>query len=115
MTAARDHHAATLLANGKVLIAGGIDTAFAPSIPFAGAAVPWILASTEEFDPSVGAFVVGPRMTESRDEPTGTLLRDGRVLIVGGGLDSAALYDKIKKTGRTEWWMTQSGANQSPN
>jgi WD40 repeat protein len=93
MSTARDRDAATILPNGMVLVAGGIDTAFAASIPFTGAAAPWLLLSTEMFDPAAGVFETGPRMTVSRDEPTTTLLSDGKVLIVGGGTSSAELFD----------------------
>ena len=93
MTAHRDHHAATALANGKVLIVGGIDTVFEPSITFMGAAPPWLLPSTELFDPSTGVFNAGPNMAAPRDEPSATLLGNGRVLVVGGGTNSAELYD----------------------
>jgi hypothetical protein len=113
MTTARDHQAATVLPNGKVLIAGGINTAFAPSIPFAGAAVPWILASTEMFNSSDGAFDAGPKMTLPRDEPTATLLGNGRVLILGGGSTSAELYDLAANKFVTTGALAQSRYGQS--
>jgi Galactose oxidase, central domain len=93
MTTSRDDDAATMLPGGKILIVGGVDTAFAASIPLAGAAAPWILPSSEVFDGSVGMFLTGPKMTASRDKATATLLTNGRVLIVGGGLSSTELYD----------------------
>jgi len=76
---------ATLLNNGKVLIAGG-DT-----------------ASAELFNPSTGAFTATGSMTVSRSGHTATLLPDGRVLIAGGILSgpdslvtaSAELYDPV--------------------
>src|SRR5262249_49275555 len=113
MTTARDHQAATLLPSGKLMIAGGIDTTFAASIPFAGAAAPWILASTELFDPARGLFETGPKMTVSRDEPTASLLGDGKVLIVGGGASSAELYDPSSNRFAPTGAMAQSRYGQT--
>jgi pimeloyl-ACP methyl ester carboxylesterase len=68
MAFARSHHTATLLQNGKVLIAGG---AFGPA---------------ELYDPSTGSFsLTGTPLASFRIFGTATtLLRDGRVLFVGG-------------------------------
>jgi hypothetical protein len=61
-----------LLADGRVLIAGGS----------------YALGTTSKvtliFDPASGGFSNGPLMAEPRQGATATLLRDGRVLIVGG-------------------------------
>lgn len=85
MTASRAGHTATLLPNGKVLIAGG----------FVGNGSG--LSSAEVFDPATNAFTAIENMTVARASHTATLLRDGKVLIAGGYngayLDSAELYD----------------------
>jgi Galactose oxidase, central domain/Kelch motif len=80
MTASRGGHTATLLANGKVLIAGGADQ----DLTGTG------LASAELFDPNTGAFTETGSMAVGRFLHTATQLQNGRVLIVGGVLTSAS-------------------------
>jgi hypothetical protein len=77
----RTFHTATLLANGRVLIAGGTISNGADS-------------STEIYDPARFQFLARTSMTTARTSHTATLLPDGKVLIAGGqGLASAELYD----------------------
>jgi len=84
---ARQEQTATLLPDGRVLIAGGM-TANTP------------LSSTEIYDPAANAFRPAVSMTIARRMHTATLLPDDRILIVGGygstsALASAELYDPI--------------------
>ena len=77
MNSARFSHTATLLRDGKVLIAGGSN--------FNGGNFPLtILASTEIYDPSTRTFTSAGSMTFPRLDHTAILLKDGRVLIAGG-------------------------------
>ncbi len=82
--AERTRHTATLLADGRILVAGG-------SGPDGLA-----LASAEIFDPDSGTFSPTGPMTVARDGGVATRLPDGRVLIAGGdptGAVSAEVYD----------------------
>lgn len=77
MTTVRSGHTATLLPNGKVLVAGG-----------AG-------ASTELYDSTADMWAVGGSMNNARSWHSATLLSNGKVLVAGsgGGSNSAELYD----------------------
>ncbi|HSN53890.1 MAG TPA: kelch repeat-containing protein [Candidatus Sulfomarinibacteraceae bacterium] len=68
---ARSNHTATLLPDGRVLVAGG----------FAYGAYP---AQAELFDPAAGTWSTTGSLSFVRQEHTATLLPDGRVLLVGG-------------------------------
>ena len=71
----RTDHTATLLADGKVLIAGGNDF-------FAGSG--GSVSTAEVYDPSTESFVATGALTIPRERHTATLLLDGTVLVAGG-------------------------------
>lgn len=91
----RYEHTATLLANGKVLVAGG----------YSGTND---IASTELYDPATGTWEATGPLNTSRDSHTATLLPNGKVLVAGGGtfsstgswqsISSAELYDPVTGT-----------------
>jgi hypothetical protein len=97
LATAREHHTATLLTNGKVLVAGGFDATF----PGGG-----ILASAELYDPLLGAWTATHGFASGRFHHTATLLPNGKVLGAGGQGTSASaeLYDPMLGT----WTATGS-------
>ena len=85
----RASHTATVLADGRVLIAGGLSGNTA-------------LSSALLIDPVSGAVRATGSLQQARGRQTATLLKDGRVLIAGGvavsgttvtPLESAEVYD----------------------
>ena len=66
MASSRDLHTATLLQDGRVLVAGSGNK------------------STEIYDPSTDSWSAAADLLELRKVHTATLLPDGRVLVVGG-------------------------------
>ena len=68
MSVGRSSHTASLLPDGRVMVAGGLGR----------------LASTELFDPVSGSWSPGSVMTEARYVHTATVLPDGRILMTGG-------------------------------
>jgi Kelch motif/Galactose oxidase, central domain len=89
MAAARGFATATLLPNGKVLIAGGFGTTTTDA--------------SELYDPATNKFSAGPPMSQARGEATATLLPNGKVLIAGGNdgtnaLSTTEIYDIATKT-----------------
>ena len=79
----RYSHTATLLPNGKVLVAGGIDDNSTA------------LASAEIYDPASGTWSPTGDLTIVRASHTATLLPNGKVLVAGYG---AELYDPATGT-----------------
>jgi N-acetylneuraminic acid mutarotase len=84
----RSNHTATLLPNGKVLVAGGANSDGA-------------LESAELFDPGAGTWAFTGNLTGARYTHVGTLLSNGKVLIAGGYAQNpvgAELYDPATGT-----------------
>jgi hypothetical protein len=88
----RQNHTATLLANGKVLIAAGIINAV-------------LVPSAELYDPVAQTFANTGNLNAGRQYHTATLLSSGKVLVAGGlltdgvtGIGSAELFDPAAGT-----------------
>ncbi len=92
---ARSFHSATLLPNGKVLVAGGWGSSGR-------------LASAQLYDPVAGTWAVTGSLVTAHDSCTATLLPNGKVLVEGGYgtgyLAIAELYDPATGT----WAPTNS-------
>ena len=113
MTTGRAGATATVLPDGRVLVAGGVDGSNSdPGCGVCRDGQP--LASAELYDSRHGTWTATGAMTTARSGHTATLLPSGRVLVSGGqdskGTEraSAELYDP--RTGR---W-TATGARLSP-
>jgi hypothetical protein len=91
MTTPRANHGAAELPDGRVLICGGT----------VNANIGGVLSSAEVFDPSTQKFSPTGSMSVARMGQTATVLRNGKVLVVGGqrnigfrtALASAEIYD----------------------
>src|SRR5215831_18025569 len=70
MGTARSQYTATLLPNGKVLVAGGYNGSY--------------LSSAELYDPGTGTWTATGSMGTARRGHTATLLPNGKVLVAGG-------------------------------
>jgi hypothetical protein len=96
MTMAREAHSATLLRDGRVLIAGGSPNGIATT------------GSAEVYDPETGSFTAIAPMGVPREAHSATLLKNGKVLIAGGGrggmpggyiaYDTAEIFDPARNT-----------------
>jgi len=86
----RELHTATRLPDGRVLIAGGINSAGQT------------IASAEIYDPATRTFSSAGSMVTSRQTHTATLLPSGKVLLAGGFTSgfftSAEVYDPVAGT-----------------
>lgn len=109
MTTARVGQTATLLASGKVLVAGGCNgSGFLCHGPY---------SSAELYDPATGAWTPTGAMTASRTNHTATLLPGGTVLVAGGqtctsstctALASAEIYNPAAGTWTPTGSMTSA-------
>ncbi len=101
MSVARSGHTATLLNNGKVLVAGGYGNGPNP-------------ASAELYDPASGTWSSTGSMSVARSNHTATLLLNGKVLVTGGsgsGGTSAELYDPASGTWSSTGSMSVARSN----
>lgn len=108
---ARSQHTATLLTDGKVLVAGGIG----PSGT--------ILQKAELYDPATGNWTATGSMATVRYAHIATLLPNGKVLVAGGVIkvvsntvtctQTAELYNPATGTWTTTGSMTKARGNHA--
>ncbi len=102
-------HTATLLLDGKVLVAGGL-AELTPGVIST-------LDSAELYDPTTNSWSTTASMSTPRSRHTATLLLDGRVLVAGGriqfgeSLATAELYDPSTGTWSPTGSMTSARDN----
>jgi len=87
---ARFNHTATLLLDGRVIVAGGV----VANTDFTAVTFP----DCEIYDPTSGIWTLTGAITTKRIRQTATLLKDGKVLLIGGAdskgpLASCEIYD----------------------
>lgn len=109
MATARARHTATLLANGKILVAGGNARAGSSIVT---------LSSAELYDPNTNTWSPAGTMSTPRSRHTVTLLSNGKVLVAGGRasdfgptLATAELYDPVTGSWTPTGSMTVSRDN----
>ena len=105
MRSARDGHTATILANGKILVAGGTNNGVA-------------LASAELYNPVAGTWAATGSMHVARALASAVVLPNGSVLVMGGCVNdclsatikSAELYNPVAGTFTATGSMIQARA-----
>jgi len=105
LTTARYHHTATLLDDGRVLIAGGSTGASTH------------LDSAEIFDPSkpsASAWSAGPALPSVRGSHTATRLSGGKVLLIGGEGTSGELSSMVIFDPSSNGWMAPTAVLKKP-
>ena len=95
MNVARAGHTATLLNDGRVLIAGGVNS-------------DGITASAEVYDPLSGIFMPVGDMSVAREGFTATRLQKGDVLLAGGGERTSTASAELFHPGTNKFSATGS-------
>ena len=97
---ARQYHTATLLLDGKVLVAGGTNTNY-PSYTS--------INVTELYDPSIGTWNLTSSLHTGRYRHTATLLSNGKVLVAGGASQSGNAITILKGAELFDLGLPRSG------
>jgi N-acetylneuraminic acid mutarotase len=93
MIVSRVRHTATLLADGRVLVVGGLTLTVQE-----GGLFPTLATDAEIYDPAANRWSTTGPMAFNRLDQSSTLLADGRVLVAGGRgavatFNSTEIYD----------------------
>jgi len=99
MHAAREQQTATLLPDGDVLVAGGLNEG---GFCCNGSN----FSSAELYDPATGTWSTTASMSATHAGGTATLLRNGWVLVAGGGNSVAEIYEPARAIWVTPGAMT---------
>ena len=93
LTRSRTQHTTTLLADGRVLVAGGGES-----------------ATAEVYEPATGIWSPTASMTETRHDHTATLLPGGKVLVVGGNSSNSTplATAEVYEPPLAAWFFTDS-------
>jgi len=107
----RAHYTLTMLPNGKLLAAGGVDMFSTSGTGGAG----MLLSSAELFDPLTGIWTVTGSMSTFREYHAATLLPIGKVLVAGNASysPSSELFDPATGAWTATGDMTDARFNQT--
>jgi N-acetylneuraminic acid mutarotase len=97
----RYYHTATLLPNGKVLVAAG----------YGGSGSKGYLSHCELYDPKTETWLSTNPLGFKRVDHTATLLHDGKVLVAGGNGDSGGLTDVVIYDPEAGSWESTGSMN----
>ena len=101
MIVSRARHTAMLLADGRVLVVGGLSL-----VVGAGGLFPSPPTDAEIYDPRADRWSTTAPMGCYRFDATGTLLADGRVLVAGGQCGGAALNSTEIYDATADRWIS---------
>ena len=108
MRTPRSNHIAVRLLDGKVLVAGGTTSKDKGSVT----------ASAELYDPQTKSWTSLPPMLKARADCTAALLLDGKVLVIGGRVqtDDVTAATEIYDPDMRSWWrgVNMKHARQAP-
>src|SRR5262249_48475009 len=104
LSTAHQDQSATLLPDGKVLLAAGFATNMPLNFGFYT-----VLNTTELYDPSTGSWSLTSSLNTERYGHTATLLSNGKVLVAGGSRKSGNVFTTLKGAELFDLSQPQSG------